>query len=93
MKPEGLDSRQDAPQKRSGSPFDSPLPCHTVNQLSMNRTLPCSICWLYFVRVASVRPEKQQSIKFGFNVSKLGFAFWENSKYTSTYLGKESMSV
>ncbi|CAM9158084.1 unnamed protein product, partial [Rangifer tarandus platyrhynchus] len=39
------------------------------------------------MRVATVRPEKQQSIKFGFNVSKLGFAFWKNSKYTSTYLG------
>ena len=51
--------------------------------------LPCSICWLYFMRVATVRPEKQQSIKFGFNVSKLGFAFWKNSKYTSTNLGKE----
>lgn len=39
------------------------------------------------MRVASVRPEKEQSIKFGFNVSKLGFAFWKNSKNTSTYLG------
>lgn len=29
---------------------------------------------LYFMRVATVRPEKQQSIKVGFNVSKLGFA-------------------
>jgi hypothetical protein len=46
------------------------------------------------MRVTPVRPEKQQSIKFGFNVSKLGFAFWKNSKNTSTYLGKEqSMSV
>lgn len=51
--------------------------------------LPGSVCWLHFVGVAAVRPEKQQSIKFGFNVSKLGFAFWKNSKYTSTYLGKE----
>lgn len=29
---------------------------------------------LYFMRSATVRPEKQQSIKVGFNVSKLGFA-------------------
>lgn len=42
------------------------------------------------MRVAAVRPEKQQSIKFGFNVSKLGFAFWKNSKYTSTYLRDET---
>lgn len=41
------------------------------------------------MRVTPVRPEKQQSIKLGFNVSKLGFAFWENSKNTSAHLGKE----
>lgn len=51
--------------------------------------LPGGVCRLHFVRVAAVRPEKQQSVKFGFDVSKLGFAFWKNSKYTSTYLGRE----
>ena len=59
-----------------------------TNSFLKGGLLPCSVCWLYFMRVATVGPEKQQSIKPGFNVSKLGLAFRENSKYTSTYLGK-----
>lgn len=67
-----------------------PLPPYMLLTTSSRRggVLPCSVCWLHFMRVATVGPEKQQSIKPGFNVGKLGLAFRENSKYTSTYLGK-----
>lgn len=87
--PKGGPARQAGAPGNLGFTLRHALPSRAVNQVPVSRILPCGVCGLYFMRVTPVRPEKQQSIKLGFNVSKLGFAFWENSKYTSTHLGKE----
>lgn len=42
-------------------------------------SIPCSICWKDFVRVSSIRPEKKQPIKQGFNIGNNVLTFWINS--------------
>lgn len=41
------------------------------------------------MRVPPVRPEQQQTVKFGLYVGKLGLSFWEDSKKATVFLEEQ----
>ena len=42
------------------------------------------------MRVPSVRPEQEQTVKFGLYVGKLGLSFWEDTKKATVLLKEQN---
>lgn len=59
---------------------------HTLNETISS---PFSEWLFHFMWISSVRPEEQETIKFGFNISNPVWTLWINSQQTTMLLHRE----
>lgn len=62
---------------------------HTLINIHTHSHRPGSKWWLYFMRVPTVWPEKQEPIKKRFYISNIWFSFRKNAQNSSMFLWRK----